>query len=846
MRTDSAADLTAASDGRLRILLVSPGFPPTRGGVEEHVARLADELAGTGHTVEVLTARRGLRAPVVERRGDTAVRVFPAWSLRSMSVSPRLVLAAVSARRSADVLHVHSYHASNAVAVLNPWFRGRVIFTPHFHGGGHTETARVLHRLYRRLGTRLFGAASAIVCVSRAERDQLLTGLPAAERPAVSRKLRVVPNGVAVRTLQLAEPFDGEPPTVLSVGRVEGYKGIDRVIASFADLPGEARLVVIGDGSHLPALRSQIARAGLSERVQLLGSVPETTLHRWLRTARVLVSVSEHEAFGMAPLEAAAAGCRVILSDIPAHREIAADYLDGIGELIDGHNPAELTAALNYALGHEPGRPGAGGASIPSWTDVAAETAGIYRALADTSPGRLGRLGRARRGPAGRDHAISPIDLPWTGFWSGMAARPLDMAPLAEVRQAMLDFVEDHPDHLLAGRMDRDAGRWRPVPPAERRAHVEKIIRATDPADRLDPAHIAEALERYRPPLDSPEPLHAVIGPDSIQTYLAHAAGDAATFTEVVLRLARADAAGLAELNRRLRLRDLSSVLLHQDRVTYRGWLARAARILRPSRTGDPEPPTSVAPEIDQAATVAGESTAAGAAPGRPGPPRPGYAGCVLSNADLRAITKWRNSTNPGASITAVLASRTYAGFVAAGVPLERFGFYSLFDVRSVLPADAQLWGNLGKSLYLPADLADPLAVDAAIKAVLAGRRVIPAVAAGALLTLFSRHASRLVSPVASRLTRRTTRPPAVDPTPVHEAPVVMTFSSMPSLPGLAAMPWVPDAPRRYFALGYPTGPDGLSIFAARFRDRMEITASFDRSRIDPDQAQRAIEAVAV
>ncbi len=770
------------------------------------------------------------------------------------------MLAAVSAGRRADVLHVHSYHASNAVAVLNPWFRGRVLFTPHFHGGGHTETARVLHRLYQRLGTRLFGAASAIVCVSRAERDQLLVGLPAADRPAVARKIRVVPNGVAVPTLQLAEPFDGEPPTVLSVGRVEGYKGVDRVVAAFADVPGEARLVVIGDGSHLPALRSQISRAGLAGRVQLLGPVLETTLHRWLRTARVLVSVSEHEAFGMAPLEAAVAGCRVVLSDIPAHREIAADYLDGIGELIDGRDPAAISAALNRALGQEPRWPDADGPSVPSWAEVAAETAGIYRALADPPPARLGLLGllgRVRRGPAGRDHSMSPVDLPWTGLWSGMAASRLEVAPLAAVRQAMLDFVEAHPDHPLAGRMDRDAGCWRPVPPAERRAHVEKIIRAKDPADRLDQAGIAEALERYRPPLDSPEPMHVVIGPDSIQTYLSHAAGDAATFTEVVLRLVRADATGLAELNRRLRLRDLGSVLLHQDRATYRGWLVRAAGILRPSRKGDPEPPgppTPAAPELDRPAAVAAKSAAARAAgptaPGRSRPTRPAYAGCVLSNADLRAITTWRNSTNPGASITAVLASRAYAGFVAAGVPLERFGFYSLFDVRHTLPVDAQLWGNLGKSLYLPADLADPLAVDVAIRAVLAGRRVIPAVAAGALMTLVSRHSSRL----ACRLPRRSARPPAVYPAvdpavypaPAQEAPVVMTFSSMPSLPGLAAMPWVPDAPRRYFALGYPTGPDGLSIFAARFRDRMEITASFDRSRIDPEQAQRAIEAIAV
>lgn len=58
-------------------------------------------------------------------------------------------------------------------------------------------------------------------------------------------------------------------------------------------------------------------------------------LHRWLRTARVLILLSAHEAFGMAPMEAAAAGCRVVLSDIAAHREIALDYLGESTVLVD-------------------------------------------------------------------------------------------------------------------------------------------------------------------------------------------------------------------------------------------------------------------------------------------------------------------------------------------------------------------------------------------------------------------------------------------------------------------------------------------------------------------------------
>lgn len=181
-----------------------------------------------------------------------------------------------------------------------------------------------------------------------------------------------------------------------------------------------------------------------------------------------------------------------------------------------------------------------------------------------------------------------------------------------------------------------------------------------------------------------------------------------------------------------------------------------------------------------------------------------------------------------------MLASRVCLGFAAAGLPMRRSGFYSLFDIRSTLPADGPAFGNLAKSLFLAADLADPCAVDAAIRETVATRRALPALVAGAVLTRLERMGGG-----ADRVLGGQRGWDVVD------GHITMSFSSMLTLPGLSGLPWGEGA-RRCIGLGYPTSPDGISVFAVRFRDRMEVIVSFDRSRIDPSQARAGIAAIAL
>ncbi len=394
--------------------------------------------------------------------------------------------------------------------------------------------------------------------------------------------------------------------------------------------------------------------------------------------------------------------------------------------------------------------------------------------------------------------------------WSALAAVPLEVPEAPALREMLRHFVHSHPHSRLSMRIDRDQLRWHVVPESERDAWADAMVVVGDEIDRDQPEPM---IERHRPPLDHPSPVRVVLGPSSVVVYLTHAYGDAATFTELVQAMINADESALVRLSDRGTVALVARGLLKQPRAIHRGWFRHTLRALAPQRIDTP-------PRIDPARTVqASEFLPAPTSATQS--PRPTSVGTILTNAEIRGLTKWRNEHARGVSITAVLASRVAVSFLNAGLDLDATRFYSLFDVRSLVSDQPTLWGNFGKSLELTADLTQPASIDAAMRETIASRRALPGMVVGAV-------ASRVRG-----LFRTRTQPEA-------SGPMVMTFNSMPTLPGLDNLPWRAGQ-RRYYGLGYPTGPTGLSVFAVRFRDRMEITVSFDRLRADPELVQTAV-----
>lgn len=358
----------------MKIAYVCPRYSPLIGGVETHVARLAARMAAAGCTVEVLTQSSDRTLPAVSVSDGVTVRRFAVpLPSRDYAVAPGLWTYLPRHSRRYDVVHAHNYHAVSSLAPAVARCRA-LVFTPHYHGTGHTPLAKALHAPYRLAGAAIFAASRRVICVSEAE-----AALVRRHFPRASSRLTVIPNGVDVAELRAAAPYDVGRTVVLSAGRLDGYKRVDLIIRALAHLDDSFALRVAGDGPARAALEALAARLGLGQRVEFLGRVDDDALRRWFRTARVFASMSEHEAFGITVLEALAAGADVVASDIPSYREIARSH-GGVALLPPGAAPERLARAIERAA--LPPRDGRAAPPILSWDDVAAETLRLYRAVA--------------------------------------------------------------------------------------------------------------------------------------------------------------------------------------------------------------------------------------------------------------------------------------------------------------------------------------------------------------------------------------------------------------------------------------------------------------------------------
>lgn len=223
-----------------------------------------------------------------------------------------------------DIIHVHAPQAALVLLLTRFWahreLRASSVYTVHnsFHN------YKIRNRL---LLLPTFLCFRRVVCCSRVARDSF----PHLFKRLAGRRLCVVQNGVDIARLdriigtRTRGARDGAF-TVVSVGQLIERKDPWCVLGAFAAADdGQSRLVFIGAGHLGEALTAELRARGLVDRAKLTGLVPRETVYEHLNRADVFVSASRGEGLPVAVLEAMACRCPVVLSDIPPHREIAAE-----------------------------------------------------------------------------------------------------------------------------------------------------------------------------------------------------------------------------------------------------------------------------------------------------------------------------------------------------------------------------------------------------------------------------------------------------------------------------------------------------------------------------------------
>lgn len=336
----------------MNILHVYKDYYPVLGGIENHVKMLAEAQAQAGHHVIVLVTARGPRTTIEDIGG---VRVIKAGRFATVASAPlSLSLPIILARLRPDITHLHfPYPLGEAAQALLGRSRRTVITY-------HSDIVRQqgLLRLYRPLLWRVLAKADRIIATS----PNYVATSPYLQRFA--HKCVIIPLGVDVDRFQQADPAQvaairtkGEQrPILLFVGRLRYYKGLDDLLRAMALLRDTrdhltATLLICGSGPMEAAWRTLTQELGLTEQVHFLGDVPDEALPALYHAADlyVLPANSRAEAFGVALLEAMAAGLPVISTEVGT----GTSYVNIHGEtglIVPPRDPERLAQAITTLL----------------------------------------------------------------------------------------------------------------------------------------------------------------------------------------------------------------------------------------------------------------------------------------------------------------------------------------------------------------------------------------------------------------------------------------------------------------------------------------------------------------
>ncbi|MBM3230713.1 glycosyltransferase family 4 protein [Candidatus Peregrinibacteria bacterium] len=134
----------------------------------------------------------------------------------------------------------------------------------------------------------------------------------------------IIPNGIHVKQFaEATRTYTKVPGRILSVGRLEKMKGVDLLLKAFAKLnDSSATLRIVGNGTQRAVLTALAKELGIHDRTTFVGHVPPADLYREYAEADVFCGFSRSEALGNVFIEAMAAECVVLASDIGGIKEI--------------------------------------------------------------------------------------------------------------------------------------------------------------------------------------------------------------------------------------------------------------------------------------------------------------------------------------------------------------------------------------------------------------------------------------------------------------------------------------------------------------------------------------------
>jgi glycosyltransferase involved in cell wall biosynthesis len=287
-----------------------------KGGAERQLIYLASHWARSGHDVHIAYLSG---TPIPEGLSEAGVILHPVLHIGNndpmiLARLIRLIRRIKPSIVQTWLLQMDVLGGCAALITNTPWVLREPVSALHWRPG-----LKVFLRKW--LGAK----ADAIVSNSTGGDAYWKDVIPSSQRFIIRN---TVPVSEIQSTSNPAKMDRGQlicQPLIVSAGRLDEQKNFETVIRALAKIIGDlgAHVVIFGEGPLRKRLEDVIQQCGMAGKIHLPGTVPNI----WgaLKSARLFVSMSRYEGNPNVVLEAMASECPIVLSDIPAHREVLDD-----------------------------------------------------------------------------------------------------------------------------------------------------------------------------------------------------------------------------------------------------------------------------------------------------------------------------------------------------------------------------------------------------------------------------------------------------------------------------------------------------------------------------------------
>lgn len=299
------------------------GIPGIQGGVETHCEELFPRIADEKHEIIVIRRPNYISTGynVTEYKGVLIkdIKTLPGKHLEAITHTLTAVLYA--RKIHADIVHIHAIGPSLMIPIVR--LLGMKAIMTH-HGPDYDrqkwgKLSKKILKIGEKVGVKY---ANHVVVISRHIQKIISEKVPA------QTHISLIHNGVNLICSQtdnnyLTELGVKKYSYILAVGRFVKEKGFDLLLEAYKRLENRnIKLIIAGDADHEDQYSSKLKETALKQNVILTGFIQKDKLAQLYSSAHLFVLPSYHEGLPISLLEAMNCHCDVLVSDIPANKEI--------------------------------------------------------------------------------------------------------------------------------------------------------------------------------------------------------------------------------------------------------------------------------------------------------------------------------------------------------------------------------------------------------------------------------------------------------------------------------------------------------------------------------------------